>query len=291
MQIPYQGPYLWENLINFLGHRAILGVETIVDGNYCRTVTFDDGDQPITGVIQVAHDEQAQQLRVHLSDHLIDYQALIKQRVIKMFDTNHDPQLSYQILQSLSEVHPDLPLLGLRIPGAFDFFEVSVRAVLGQQISVKAASTLAGRLALHCGTPIESDVEGLTHLFPSPASLIKNEKQTLQTLGGLGINQSKARAIVVLAHYFIENKEADYVLKDPEVVIAELCELPQIGPWTANYIAMRTLQYHDGFLESDYGVKKALKMTNHKEILALSEKWKPYRGYATFNLWEALAKE
>lgn len=291
MKLSYQPPYLWDNILAFLDMRAIQGVEKVQDGCYYRTIYFQANHQIKQAYLKVSFNPDQHHLDIDISEGVAAYEPFILKRLGLMFDVNHNPHQSYNQLHSLNQVHPELPLLGLRVPGSFDFFEVGVRAILGQQISVKAASTLAGRLATTFGHPFETPIEGLTHSFPTTKHFIENPQKVISDLGAIGINQSKAKGIIGLAHYFSNYKEDDFLKQNPNQVFDELCQLPQIGPWTANYILMRTLKDEDRFLESDYGVMKALKMKQPKEILALSKQWQPYRGYATFNLWEALAKE
>jgi AraC family transcriptional regulator of adaptative response / DNA-3-methyladenine glycosylase II len=175
---------------------------------------------------------------------------------------------------------------GLRVPGAFEPFEMATRAILGQQVTVKAATTIAGRLAARFGESLASPYPGVTHTFPASAILADCSPATLRKLG-----QTTARAATIIA--LARAVEAGTIRLDAsadvEHTIADLVELPGIGEWTAQYIAMRALSWPDAFPHTDLGVKKALGTTSHKQVLALAEQWKPWRAYATIHLWQSLA--
>jgi AraC family transcriptional regulator of adaptative response / DNA-3-methyladenine glycosylase II len=188
----------------------------------------------------------------------------------------------------MNTIAPGLCEPGTRLPGCFDPFEMSVRAVLGQQITVKAARTLAGRFAQALGGEIRTPFEDLTHTFPQPETIIalKNPVETI--LGALGIIRSRSRSIYALAEALIAGNLSLSPKADPEAEMETLLSLPGFGPWTVNYIGMRALSWPDAFPHTDYGVKKALPGKTAQEILALAENWRPWRSYATINLWNSL---
>lgn len=185
----------------------------------------------------------------------------------------------------MNEIMPDLYIPGIRIPGCFDAFEMCTRAILGQQITVKAATTLAGRLAAAYGHPVETGVEGLTTTAPTAEDILALGEPVEDRLGPLGIIGTRAKSIQALAG-LIGNKEIDFVSSpEPEAAIEKLVALPGIGPWTANYIAMRSMGWTDGFPATDLGIKKALAPRKPKEIIALAERWRPWRAYAAMCIW------
>jgi len=172
---------------------------------------------------------------------------------------------------------------GLRVPGAFDGFELAVRAILGQQVTVKAATTLAGRVAEKFGEPLDTPFPGLTRLAPQASRIGGLRERDLVSLGVLG---SRARSIIALARE-IENGLALEPGADPVATMKRLVELPGVGPWTANYIAMRALRWTDAFPKEDVVIRKQLGEVTAAEAERLSESWRPWRSYATMHLWRS----
>jgi AraC family transcriptional regulator of adaptative response / DNA-3-methyladenine glycosylase II len=165
---------------------------------------------------------------------------------------------------------------------------MAVRAILGQQISVASARTLAGRLVLRFGTPLPSPSGTLTHLFPSPQRMAR---ATVDEIGRLGIIGRRAETLIALAREIHTGR----LLLEPghrvEATMNQLRALPGIGEWTAQYIAMRALSWPDAFPHTDLGVRLALCEKNPKKILELTEKWRPWRAYAVLHLWDSLEKK
>jgi AraC family transcriptional regulator of adaptative response / DNA-3-methyladenine glycosylase II len=173
---------------------------------------------------------------------------------------------------------------GLRVPGAFDGFEMAVRAVLGQRVSVRSATTLAGRLAARFGEPIETPYPGLNRLSPSPERLAAAEEPELRALG---IIATRVAAIRALAQA-VTSREIDLEPgPDPEVTTSALKKLPGIGEWTAQYVAMRALRWPDAFPAADLVLLKASGETSANRLLAAAEAWRPWRAYAAMYLWES----
>jgi len=177
------------------------------------------------------------------------------------------------------------PRPGLRLPGAFDGFEVAVRAVLGQQISVVAARTLAGRFAAAFGTPIETPFASLNVLFPTAGDIAV---RSVDQVASLGIVGSRARTIIALADAVASGSLALAPGADVAATLDALRALPGVGEWTAQYIAMRAMAWPDAFPHTDLGIIKALPNVAKKEILAAGEAWRPWRSYATMHLWQSL---
>lgn len=274
-ELAYRPPFNWKALLKFLSERSLSGIELIENNSYLRTVAY----KKYRGWIKVEPVENEFVLLVSLSTSLAPVLLQVLARVKRLFDLGTEPQ---QIAAHLGEVAKDP---GLRVPGAFDGFEIAVRGILGQQVSVKAATTLARRFVNTFGEKLETSFEHLTHLSPTP-----NKIASLQVteLTNLGIIASRANAILALAQAIVKKE----IILEPGVNIAntitELKKLPGIGEWTAQYIAMRVLNWPDAFLHTDLGIYKALNERNPKRVLELSEKWKPWRAYAAIHLWHSL---
>lgn len=289
LSLGYRPPYPWQTMLDFLANRAIPGVEVIRDGTYMRTVHFVTAEQKdILGWISVSKPDRKDVLNVTVSASLLPQLPRVLARVRHLFDLYCDPDVVYEALFEMNNIRPGLCVLGTRLPGCFDAFEMVTRAVLGQQITIKAASTLASRLVRTYGTPFETGVEGLTHTFPLATDITNLGGEISNHLGPLGIIAARARTILALANEFV-NGDIDFELcVQPEKEIKKLKDIPGIGNWTAGYIAMRTMSWPDAFLETDAGIKKALAPYCAKEMLAQAEAWRPWRSYATINLWNSL---
>jgi AraC family transcriptional regulator of adaptative response / DNA-3-methyladenine glycosylase II len=174
---------------------------------------------------------------------------------------------------------------GLRLPGTFDGFELAVRAVLGQQITVRAATTLAGRFACAFGETITTPYSALQRVFPS-AQVVAT--RSVGDIAELGIISARARTIRVLAQLVADKKLTLDPSANVEGTLVALKAIPGIGDWTAQYIAMRALAWPDAFPHTDYGVMKALNETNATRVLAKAEAWRPWRAYAVMHLWNSL---
>lgn len=284
----YRPPYRWEEMLDFLTARAIPGVEQIEKGTYLRTVRLTDKrGTPCSGWIRVAHSPQKNRLDVTLSDTLIPVLSQVLARIRRLFDLYCDPDVIYETLQSMNELRPCLCMLGRRLPGCFEPFEMAVRAILGQQITVKAASTLAGRIVEEMGEPVDTGVEGLTHTFPTVEDIADLGEGIQERLGVLGVISARSSCILTLANALLKGEIVLDQSADPEQEMKKLCAIRGIGSWTAQYIAMRTMGWPDAFLETDIGVKHALPGLTPKEMLAMAEQWRPWRSYAVINLWNA----
>ena len=289
LSLGYRPPYRYQELLKFLAGRAISGVEVIRNNEYWRTVCLLNADKkPVYGWIKIGDTPPKNTLTVTLSEALLPVLPQVLAKVRHLFDLYCDPEVVYETLTYMNDIRPGLCVLGTRLPGSFNSFEMAVRAVLGQQITVKAASTLTGRLVDAFGTPIKTDVMGLTHIFPSPQDILALGEPIENHLGPLGIIATRARTIYGLAKAF-EQGEIDFdIPTEPAVEIKKLLAIPGIGNWTAQYIAMRTMGWTDAFLESDVGIRKSLEPYSQKEILQIAETWRPWRSYATINLWNSL---
>jgi AraC family transcriptional regulator of adaptative response / DNA-3-methyladenine glycosylase II len=233
--------------------------------------------------MQVTHDPVAHTICVRLSDAMIPVCAIILHRVKRLFDLQTDPAAINAVLGDLARERA-----GLRVPGAFDEFELVVRAILGQQISVAGARTLAGRFAVRFGTPISTSEPSLTHLFPTASHIAKAK---VEEICKLGITGKRAATLIAVARAMHNGA----LLLEPgnrvEETLDKLREIPGIGEWTTQYIAMRALSWPDAFPHTDLGIVKALGEKNPRKILALTEKWRPWRAYAALHLWAELEKK
>jgi AraC family transcriptional regulator of adaptative response / DNA-3-methyladenine glycosylase II len=273
----------WEQLLGFLSQRVIPRVEAVQDGVYFRTVRVEREKDTFAGHIEVSHEPDAHVISVRLSDALLPVCAVVLERVKRLFDLHADPAAIDSALGKLAARNP-----GLRVPGGFDGFELAVRAILGQQVSVAAAQTLAGRLALRFGTPVSTPLVDLTHLFPTPQRLASARTDEI---GRLGITGQRAKTLIALSQAITSGE----LLLEPggriEETFEQLRKIRGIGEWTAQYIAMRALSWPDAFPHTDLGIKKALGVDNPKRILELADKWRPWRAYAALHLWASLEKE
>lgn len=289
LALGYRPPYQWRQMLDFLALRAIPGVETIIAGEYLRTVNLvTEEKRRVHGVVRVGHRPQGNVLTVTVDCALLPVLTHLLARVRHLFDLFCDPHAVYEVLAAMNGIRPELCTPGTRLPGCFDAFEMAVRAVLGQQITVKGARTLAARLVEAYGTPIETGIEGLSHAFPSPEDIAALDGPIDEHLGPLGITGARARTILALARALALGEINFNFRAELETEIKKLMAIPGIGPWTAQYIAMRAMGWPDAFPHTDFGVKKALAPRTANEILALAESWRPWRSYATVNLWNSL---
>jgi AraC family transcriptional regulator of adaptative response / DNA-3-methyladenine glycosylase II len=287
----YRPPYEWQRMLDFLSQRAIRGVEATRDGEYWRTVSLvDERRRRTSGWIRVGRHQTGNTLAVSMSDSLLPVLPQVQSRVRRLFDLDCSPDAICDALASMNDMRPGLCVPGTRLPGCFDPFEMAVRAILGQQITVKAAGTLAARLVEAHGLPVQTGVEGLTHVFPTPEAIVALERRGRieDSLGPLGIIAARARAILALARMLVQGDIRLNPSAQPEAEMEKLVTIHGIGPWTAKYIAMRAMGWPDAFLETDHGVKKALAPRTTREISALAETWRPWRSYAMVNLWNSL---
>ena len=283
----YRPPYQWDRLLAFLQARAIPGVERVTDETYARTVRMAHGQTTIDGWLLVRHVPHKRALAVTVCEALLPVLAMVLSRVKDLFDLRCNPGQMEEALMTMDEIRPGLYVPGLRVPGCFDAFETAARAVLGQQISVKVARTLSGRVASAYGAKVETPVQGLTHAFPAPESICALASGK-EALGALGVTGARAHSIEALARAVVAKDVELTRTVDPQRQMQRLLALPGFGPWTVQVVAMRVLGWPDAFLPTDYGIRKALPGCTPKEIVQLSQRWRPWRAYATMQLWNAL---
>jgi AraC family transcriptional regulator of adaptative response / DNA-3-methyladenine glycosylase II len=285
----YRPPYEWETLLSFLAARIIPGIENVADGGYRRTMAVQGENRTHRGWISVTNVPRKNSLAITLSFTLLPVLSKTLSRIRSFFDVNCDPREIFEKLAAMNRLAEGLCVPGIRLPGSFDPFEMAVRALLGQQITVKAARTLAMRFAAAFGESIDTPFEELTRTFPAPETICALAPPIEDRLGPLGITGARARAILSLAQALTQGHiRLSPHVADPAAEMEKLLEMPGFGPWTVQYLAMRTLAWPDAFPHTDHGVKKALHGLDDAEILRLSEAWRPWRSYATIALWNSL---
>jgi len=278
--LAFRPPYDWDAMLSFLARRAIGGVEAIDARSYVRSIRIERQGKSFAGCISVAPSKRRAALRVVVSASLAPALPNVLSRVKHLFDLGCHPDEIARALGPLAKKHP-----GLRLPGAVDGFEIAVRAILGQQVTVQAATTIAGRFAAAFGEPIDTANRAVTTLFPTPARIAALDPRQV---AAQGIIASRARAIVELARA-IDAGRLDLGSSSPvDATVAALEALPGVGPWTAQYIAMRALAWPDAFPHPDVAVLKAMKVQKPAAALAASETWRPWRAYAVLHLWKSL---
>jgi len=293
MRLPYRKPFDWLAMLEFLAGRATPGCEQVIGDAYLRTIAI-NGEN---GVIECRLDKKSDS--ICLTIHGISTLALfeVAQRCREMFDLDApivdigEALSTDKKLRSLFKLRP-----GIRVPGAWDGFELTVRAILGQQISVKAATTLAGRIAERYGEPFEApeSITGkytelnLARQFPTPLKLARAR------FNNIGLVTSRAETIRRVAKAVLNGQLSFDSSQDPEYFCAVLTSIRGIGDWTAQYVAMRVLKNPDAFPTADLALLKAFDDDAGQRISSASlqsraEKWRPWRAYAALLLWSSLS--
>ncbi len=274
-RLHFRPPYHWEGMLTFLAARATPGVEVVEAGSYRRSISLNGSD----GYFEISFNEgrDALMARIEFGDpHSLFF---IIERIRKMFDLGADWAGIVQSLRSdpvlASSVEADP---GLRVPGSWNGFELAVRAILGQQITVKGATALAGRMVSSFGKPF-CGVSGLTHLFPPPEVLADAR------LGDIGLTGARAETIRSLARAVCGGEINFEGVVDSDAFLNRLCEVPGIGKWTAQYVAMRALGEPDAFPSSDLGLLRAMALGTSRDLEQRAETWRPWRAYAAMYLW------
>lgn len=256
LTLPFRRPYNWDALVRFLAPRAIPGVEHVTPHAYARTIRIDG----VAGRVEVSPIPGASHLVARIQLQNVRPLARVADRLRRIFDTG----------APIQDIEAQLaPLVrrnrGIRVPGAWDTFELTIRAILGQQVTVKGASTLAGRLVEKFGQET-----GYGRLFPDAEVLARTD------LSAVGLPAARARSIRSVAEAFASN--------NPPENIDDLRRLPGIGDWTAQYVAMRAFNEPDAFPATDLGLRKAA----GPDIARKAEAWRPWRAYAAMHLWMTL---
>ncbi|MET4692808.1 DNA-3-methyladenine glycosylase family protein [Endozoicomonas lisbonensis] len=282
--LSYKPPFNWANMLNFFRHRAIPGVECVTDNAYTRSIALNDRQ----GWLRLTPSSQpnALQLDIELpfSQKLLEQEVVGRVRKIMDLDAPMD-QIEFCLSQHdlfarLIEKHK-----GTRLPGCWDPFEFAVRAILGQQISVKAATTLAGRIVQQYGSLLPSGApEGITHGFPDSSVLAQ------ASFDQIGLTRTRKATLINLTRQVASGALELHCNEGLDDFVQRICREPGIGPWTAHYLAMRGLSQPDAFPASDLGIIKMLStgddVLKPRQIEAMAEDWRPWRAYAAIYLWQ-----
>jgi AraC family transcriptional regulator of adaptative response / DNA-3-methyladenine glycosylase II len=281
LQLSYRPPYDWNGILAFLAARALDGIESVTSESYARTARLGDAK----GWIRITRSRKQHALMLEFTHSLTPALPALLSRVRALFDLNARPDMISKHLardQRLAAAVKGNP--GMRVPGAFNGFEMGLRAILGQQVTVKAASTIAGRFVQAFGEPIVTPFAELNRLTPADARVAA---ASVDEIARLGIVAVRARSIIALAR--VQGSGAlcldGGAHHSPDDTIKRLTELPGIGHWTAQYIAMRALRWPDAFPKEDIAVRKNLGGVTAKEAEELSQTWRPWRSYAVMHVW------
>ena len=281
LQLAYRPPYDWKGILRFLAARALTGIEHVTEDAYARTVQLGNAK----GWIRVRQAKKQHVLLVEFTHTLTPVLPALLSRVRALFDLDARPDVIARRLARdarLAQTVRANP--GLRVPGAFNGFEMGLRAILGQQVTVKAATTIAGRFVEAFGESIVTPFAELNRLTPVPTRVAG---ASVDEIARHGILASRAKSIIALA----KAQDSDALCLDggahhnPDDSIKRLAELPGIGPWTAHYVAMRAMRWPDAFPKEDIAVRNRLGGVTAKEAEVLSQPWRPWRSYAVMHLW------
>jgi AraC family transcriptional regulator of adaptative response / DNA-3-methyladenine glycosylase II len=280
-QLSYRPPYRWNNMLAFLRARSIVDMEQTGRNGYARTISL--GGK--SGFIEITPSPEIHVLtvRVRFDDPRLLFQ--ITERVRAMFDLNADWAAIAKAFQSdpilwrFAQAEP-----GIRIPGCWDGFELTVRAILGQQVSVRVATTFASRLVQSFGKTYEGK-GGLARLFPSAAALADAD------LNCIGVTRAKAETLRAFARAVLAKKICFDGIVDYREFRARILQIPGIGPWTAEYVAMRALRDPDAFPSGDLVLRQRMGGRSARELERQSQSWRPWRAYAVMLLWQSATEE
>ena len=281
LQLSYRAPYDWRGMLDFLRTRELKGVEWVTNDTYSRTVHL-DGHK---GWIRVKQVKNKNVLLMDFTHGLSPVLPALLSRVRDLFDLKARPDIINKqlrrdkILNPLVKANP-----GTRVPGAFSGFEMGLRAILGQQVTVKAATTIACRLVAQFCEPLTTPYAELSYLTPAPEKIAQARAGDLAKLGIVG---SRCKSIIALAQAHVSGVLSldSGVHHNPNATIERLAELPGIGPWTAHYIAMRALRWPDAFPKEDIALLNSLGGVSAKRAEEMSQAWRPWRSYAVIHLW------
>ena len=283
VRLGFRPPYDGAAMLGFFARRALGGVESVTGTGgipqLARTLRVVQGEHVHAGWLQLRFDLQREQVLLRVGDSLAAVLPIVISRVRAMLDLDAEP------MAINSALHASFPQGdGLRVPGTVDGFELAVRAVLGQQITVAAARTLGTRLVQAFGEAIATPVAGLERLFPTPAAIAGASGDAL---GQLGIVRQRQAALSALAREVLAGRLALHAGADVPATLAALQALPGIGDWTAQYIAMRALRWPDAFPAGDVALQKALGVSSARAATEASQAWRPWRSYAVLRAWHS----
>jgi len=276
-RLRYRPPFDWDALVAFLASRAIPGVEAVSDGVYCRAIA----PGGIPGIIEVSH--AGSEILVKVDHPRPEHLLAVIARVRRLFDLDADRFAITEALRAdtvlgrLIERRP-----GLRVPGAWDAFELTIRAILGQQVSVAGASTLTGRLVARFGRPLETPCAGITHRFPRAEELAEAD------IGLIGVPRKRADTVRAFASAIAEHRLDLNGFAAPDQIREQLQSVPGIGAWTAGYVTMRAFGDPDAFPAGDLVLVRAAGARTIRELDDRADRWRPWRAYAAMHLWQGV---
>jgi AraC family transcriptional regulator of adaptative response / DNA-3-methyladenine glycosylase II len=287
LHVAYQSPYNWNCFLDYLSARTVEGVDEVKAGHYRRTFSHEGED----GLIDVSDDPKSHALRVTLQMARVRPLAPILFRIRRMFDLHAD----VRSIESHLSRDPEFAQLierrpSLRVPGGWDGFELAVRGILSQQISVEAARQLAGKLVAVCGrSSVDLSGGALSRIFPTPQEVRSAD------LSGIGIPESRQKALKVLAELLEREPRFFDACSSSDEIISRLRQLPGIGEWTIQFLALRAFREADAFPATDVAILRGAtalagtRMAQH-ELVARAEEWRPWRAYAAQHLWASGAQ-
>lgn len=303
LRLAYRPPYAWNAVISYLRGRAMPGLEAVVQegpagdqATYVRSVRI----QGISGWLKVSHVPQKNQLSLQLAPQLTPVLMPLLARVRQQFDLEANPAFIESHLQQDALLAAQIRATpGLRVPGAFDSFELAIRAVLGQQVSVAGATTVAGRLVQRFGDPVVSPWSLITHHFPTPETILALPSAEL---AAIGIPGTRAQTLQNVARFALAGGFERLPDRAQTTMLDNMKSVRGIGEWTAQYIAMRALRFPDAFPAGDLGLQKAAAQLavptatpgqmrwTEKQLLLQAQTWSPWRAYAAMLLWQSLSQ-
>ena len=281
LRLSYRPPYDWEAMLAFLSARALAGVEDVSNGAYARTVRLGD----VTGWFVVTHSPASRALSLEFAQSLTPVLPALLRRVRGLFDLDARPDVIARHLVRDARIGTAVKAnRGLRVPGAFDGFELGLRAIVVAALTVICWPTMAGRLVAAFGEPIVTPFDRLNRLTPAAGRIAS---AGVDALARHGLVSGRARSLIALAASQ-ESRSIDLdagASHNPEAVIERLMKLPGIGPWTAQYIAMRAFRWPDAFPKEDVAVRRSLGGVTANQAEAMSQAWRPWRSYAVMHAW------
>jgi AraC family transcriptional regulator, regulatory protein of adaptative response / DNA-3-methyladenine glycosylase II len=281
LRLAYRPPYDVAQVLSFFERRVVHGIEDVQGLEIRRTLGWQHHGQTLAGWLSLRFVPDKFEVHVHTSPNLAPVLGALMQRVRQALDLDADPARIDPVLTTLPV--PSEP--GTRLPGTLDGFEVAVRVILGQQVTVKAARTLVQRLADRFGMPVDTPWPTLNRVFPDAATMAAADPEVV---GKLGIVRQRVRAIQALACAVDDGRLQLHRGAPLEFTLDRLRALPGVGEWTTQVIAMRALAWPDAWPASDIGLMNALGSRDPKQITAQAEAWRPWRAYAVMRLWHHL---
>lgn len=285
--LAYRPPLDWGSLVGYLAARATPGIEAVDAGcRYCRSIRLHGR----LGYVAVSPAAAGDGLLVELSSALLPVLVPLLVRLRRLFDLDADPHAVSEHLGGDPVLGPLVARRrGLRVAGAADGFELALRAVLGQQVTVRGATTLAGRLARLLAEPLPGAPPALAYL---PISAERVAGASLASITGIGLPRARAECVLALARAVaggeLPELVSDNPVEDPASFGRRLRQVPGVGAWTAEYVLMRALHCHDAFPEGDIALRKAMGGISPARLRAAAESWRPWRAYAAQHLWASL---